>query len=101
MLSSVFRFSFHEISNCLILQDLIRSSELERPSRLIHSPSWDLDVVLKLLCGIPFNLLAESDLNMLLRRQYFCFLWLWLKVGEIRFCLVRFCLTAAMWLSSY
>ena len=49
MYSSVFKFCLPEIQTSSLLHDLIRSFELERPSRLPNPPVWDLVKVLTFL----------------------------------------------------
>ena len=61
MLSGVFRFILSELSSHFVLHDLLRSFRLERPLPSSRVPPWDLQVVLRFLCGPPFEPLASSS----------------------------------------
>ena len=55
MLSAVFRFKLPEISTSPVLQDLLRSFQVEAPSRSIQPPPWDLNKVLVYLRSSAFE----------------------------------------------
>ena len=71
MLSVTFKFRLPEISSSPALKDLICSFAISRPSHVISPPSWDLDKVLKLLRGPPFEPLDSIDLKHLTQKCLF------------------------------
>ena len=71
MLSGVFRFILPELSSHFVLHDLLRSFRLERAFPSSRVPPWDLQVVLRFLCGPPFEPLASSSLRALTQKVLF------------------------------
>ena len=71
MLSAVFRFKLPEISTSPVLQDLLRSFQVEAPSRLIQPPSWDLNKVLEYLRSSTFEPLQSLYLWTLSKKVLF------------------------------
>ena len=71
MLSSVFRYTFPEISSSHILRDLIRSFRIERPIRSSHAPPWDLSLVLRFLASSAFEPLNQISLRELTKKVLF------------------------------
>ena len=63
MLTSVFKYQLPELSDHFLLQDLIRSFELERPVRSPCPPTWDFCCVLDYLRCPVFEPLALKDLR--------------------------------------
>ena len=63
MLSTVFRMVLPEISTSPVLQDLMRSFEVEAPCRAIRPPAWDLLKVLDYLRSSVFEPLSNSSLR--------------------------------------
>ena len=62
MLSSVFKFRLPGIQTSPLLHGLIRSFELERPTRSLNPPAWDLVKVLMYLRSSFFEPLHSRDL---------------------------------------
>ena len=71
MLSAVFRFKLPEISTSPVLQDLLRSFQVEAPSRSIQPPSWDLNKVLVYLRSSTFEPLQSVSLRALSKKVLF------------------------------
>ena len=71
MLSLVFRSKLPEISSSLVLKDLLRSFEVQRPPHVVRAPSWDLNKVLKSLRVKPFEPLGSVDLKTLTKKVLF------------------------------
>ena len=71
MLSSVFRYTFPEISSNPVLKDLIRSFKVERPIVPSHAPPWDLTKVLKFLASSAFEPLEQAPLRELTKKVLF------------------------------
>ena len=71
MLSAVFRFKLPEIFTSPVLQDLLRSFQVEAPSRSIQLPSWDLKKVLVYLRSSTFEPLQSVSLRALSKKVLF------------------------------
>ena len=71
MLSAVFRFKLPEISTSPVLQDLLRSFQVEAQSRSIQPPSWDLNKVLVYLRSPTFEPLQPVSLRSLSKKVLF------------------------------
>ena len=71
MLSSVFRFKLPEISSSPVLQDLLRSFQVESPSRMVRPPSWDLNKVLHHLRSSTYEPSANLSLRSLTKKVLF------------------------------
>ena len=71
MLSAVFRFKLPEISTSPVLQDLLRSFQVEAPSHSIQPPSWDLNKVLVYLRSSVFEPLQSVSLRALSKKTLF------------------------------
>ena len=71
MLSSVFYLRLPEISESVVLRDLIRSFVIERPRSVSQSPSWDLDLVLKDLMSDSYEPLESQTLRTLTKKTLF------------------------------
>ena len=71
MLSAVFRFKLLEISTSPVLQDLLRSFQVEAPSRSIQPPSWDLNKVVVYLRSSKFEPLQYISLRTLYKKVLF------------------------------
>ena len=70
-MSSVFQFKLPEISTSPVLQDLLRSFQVEAPSRSIQPPSWDLNKVLVYLRSSTFEPLQSVSLRALSKKVLF------------------------------
>ena len=55
MLSSVFKFCLPELSSSFIINEIIHSFELERPSNPVGPPAWDLTKVFAFLQSSTFK----------------------------------------------
>ena len=71
MLSAVFRTILPEISTSPIIRDLLRSFQVEAPSRSVRPPSWDLIKVLDYLRSPVFEPLSSASLRDLTRKTLF------------------------------
>ena len=71
MLSAVFRLKLPEISTSPVLQDLLRSFQVEAPSHSIEPPSWDLNKVLIYLRSYAFEPLQSVSLWALSKKTLF------------------------------
>ena len=71
MLSAVIRFKLPEISPSPVLQDLLRSFQVEAPSRSIQPPAWDLNKVLVYLRSSTFEPLQSVSLRALSKKVLF------------------------------
>ena len=54
-----------DISNSVVLTDLIKAFERERPMRAVEFPKWDLRLVLEMLSKEPFEPLSQASLKLL------------------------------------
>ena len=70
MLSGVFRFVLPELSDHLVIKDLLRSFRLSRPV-VSRVPPWDLLGVLSSLREAPFEPLSSASLRVLSRTTLF------------------------------
>ena len=71
MLSAVFCFKLPEISTSPVLQNLLRSFQVEAPSRSIQPPSWDLNKVLVYLRSSTIEPLHSVSLRTLSKKALF------------------------------
>ena len=71
MLSSVFRHLDLDITGSQDLHDIVRSFSIQVPRRTVQAPSWDLDLVLKALCGAPYEPLGLADFRALTKKTLF------------------------------
>ena len=69
MLSSVFRQL--DLTNNRDIRDIISSCQIEVPRRTIHAPSWDLNAVLKVLCGPSYEPLGRVSFRQLTKKTLF------------------------------
>ena len=63
MLSTVFHFKLPDLGDHHILRDLIESFAIEWPQCPPMPPSWDLDVVLRLLMSLAYEPLESVSLR--------------------------------------
>ena len=71
LLSAVFKSILPEISSSPVLQDLLRSFQIEAPIREVRPPSWDLPTVLNFLRSSSFEPLSDASLRDLTRKTLF------------------------------
>ena len=71
MLSAVFCFKLPEISTSPVLQDLLRSFQVEAAPRSIQPPPWDLNKVLVYLRSSVFEPLQSVSLRALSKKTLF------------------------------
>ena len=71
MVSAVFRLKLPEISTSPVLQDLLRSFQVEAPSHYIQPPSWDLNKALIYLRSSAFEPLQSVSLWALSKKTLF------------------------------
>ncbi len=60
-----------DISNDLVLSDLISSFEHERPRAVVEFPKWNLSLVLQTLCKKPFEPLHLASTKLLSYKTVF------------------------------
>ena len=84
MLSFMFKFRLPEIQTSSLLHDLIRSFELERPSRSSNPPACDLVKVLTYLRSLIFEPLASRDLRTVTMKVLFLVLATAKRVSELQ-----------------
>ena len=93
MLSAVFRFKLPDISTSHVLQDLLRSFQVEAPPCSIQPPSWDLNKVLVYLRSAAFESLQSVSLRALSKKTLVLLSLATAKhVSELQalFCIVSF-----------
>ena len=84
MLSFMFKFCLPEIQTSSLLHDLIRSFELERPSRSQNPSACDLVKVLTYLRSLVFEPLALCDLRTVTMKVLFLVLATAKRVSELQ-----------------
>ena len=71
MLNSVFALKGFNLTDDPVLENLIKSFEVQAPRRVIRPPSWNLDVVLKALTLAPFEPLRSTSFRNLTKKTLF------------------------------
>ena len=71
MLNSVFSLKGFDLSQDLVLRNLISSIETQAPRRVVRPPSWNLDVVLRALTRPPFEPLTSASFRDLTKKSLF------------------------------
>lgn len=71
MLNSVFSLKGFDLSQDLVLTNLIKSIETQTPRKSVGPPSWNLDVVLRALSQPPFEPLRSASFRDLTKKSLF------------------------------
>ncbi|MPC69554.1 hypothetical protein E2C01_063782 [Portunus trituberculatus] len=71
MLNSVFALKGFDLSQDLVLRNLVRSVERQAPSQSVRPPSWNLDVVLRALSRPPFERMNSASFRNFIKKTLF------------------------------
>ena len=85
MLSLVFRWKLPDLATSSVIRDLLRSFYIQRPTRTVTAPNWDLDIVLRALRSPPYEPLGTASFRDLTKKTLFLLsLATARRIGEIQ-----------------